>query len=72
LLVDTARVPIYFLSAGPVISEHLRLVIVVVAGVTAGTFVGVPVLRRIPESMYRRLVGILLLLLGIGLFAAAF
>lgn len=71
LLVDAARVPIYFLSAGSVIRGATRLWMVACVGVTMGTFLGVPLLSRIPESIYRRLVGGLLLLLGIGLFAAA-
>ena len=71
LLVDAARVPIYLLSAGPVIADQTRVWIVLSIGVTVGTFVGVPILSRIPESIYRRLVGGLLLLLGISLFAAA-
>jgi uncharacterized membrane protein YfcA len=70
LLVDAARVPIYFVTAGPVIADATRLWIVASVGDTIGTFLGVPVLRRIPESTDRRLVGGLLLLLGIGLFAA--
>jgi uncharacterized protein len=70
LLVDAARVPIYLLSAGPVIAGATHLVIVTSAGVIIGTILGVPVLSRIPESRYRRLVGGLLLLLGLGLFAA--
>jgi uncharacterized protein len=69
LLVDAARVPIYFLSAGPVIANATRLWIVASVGVTIGTFLGVPVLSRIPESTYRRLVGGLLLILGMSLFA---
>jgi uncharacterized membrane protein YfcA len=71
LLVDAARVPIYFLTAGSVITGSTRLWIVISVGVTIGTFVGVPLLSRIPESTYRRLVGGLLLLLGISLFATA-
>lgn len=71
LLVDAARVPIYFLSAGPVIAQNTRLWIVAAIGVTMGTFLGVPILSRIPESTYRRLVGALLLVLGIGLLASA-
>ena len=70
LLVDAARVPIYFLTAGPVIGGATRLWIAASVGVTIGTFLGVPVLSRIPESRYRRLVGALLLLLGLSLFAA--
>jgi uncharacterized protein len=71
LLVDAARVPIYFLSAGPVIAGATRLWVAASVGVTIGTFLGVPVLSRIPESRYRRLVGGLLLLLGLSLFGAA-
>jgi uncharacterized membrane protein YfcA len=55
---------LYLLSAGP------RLWIGASIGVTVGTFAGVPILSRIPESTYRRLVGGLLVLLGIGLLAA--
>jgi uncharacterized protein len=69
LLVDAARLPIYILSAGPVIARTSAIWIAASVGVTAGTFIGVPLLRRIPESTYKRLIGFLLLLLGIGLFA---
>jgi uncharacterized membrane protein YfcA len=72
LLVDAARVPIYLYSAGSVIADGTRLIIAISAGVTAGTFVGVPVLGRIPEGTYRRVVGGLLLLLGISLLLAAY
>jgi len=68
LLVDAARVPIYFLSAGPVIARSLSLMLMIAAGVIVGTFVGVPILGRIPEPAYRRLVGALLVVLGISLF----
>ncbi len=67
LLVDAARVPIYFLSAGSVIVNALSLLLVISAGVTVGTFIGVPILGRIPESAYRRLVGGLLVALGTSL-----
>ena len=72
LLVDAARVPIYLASAGPVIAGSTRLWMVASVGVTLGTFLGVPVLGRIPESIYRRVVGGLLVLLGAGLLRAAF
>ncbi len=71
LLVDAARVPIYFLSAGSVIADTTRIWVIVSVGVTIGTFVGVPMLSRIPASTYRRMVGGLLLLLGFSLLAAA-
>ena len=71
LLVDAARVPVYLLSAHSVIAGATRVWIVASIGVTIGTFLGVPLLSRIPESIYRRIVGVLLLLLGISLFIAA-
>lgn len=72
LLVDAARLPIYMLSAGPVIARSTSIWITASIGVTIGTFIGVPLLGRIPEPTYRRLVGLLLLLLGISLFASSF
>jgi len=71
LLVDAARLPIYFLAAGPVIADSTQIWIIASMGVTVGTLIGVPILGRIPDSVYRRLVGGLLLLLGLSLFAAA-
>jgi len=68
LLVDAARVPIYFLTSGAIIHDSIHLLLVIAAGVTVGTLIGVPILGRIPESAYRRLVGALLIVLGIGLF----
>jgi uncharacterized membrane protein YfcA len=71
LLVDAARVPIYLASEGPSIVSSTRLWIVASVAAAIGTWIGVPLLRRIPESAYRRLVGTLLLLLGLSLFALA-
>ena len=70
LLVDAARVPIYLSSFGSIIAGSAPLLIVVSAGVTIGTFLGVPILGRISEATYRRFVGGLLFLLGLSLFAA--
>jgi uncharacterized membrane protein YfcA len=71
LIVDAARVPIYLLTASEAIAGHTATWVVASIGVTIGTVIGVPLLRRIPEPIYRRLVGTLLLLLGIALLAAA-
>ena len=71
LLVDAARVPVYLVTANSAIAGATRVWIVASVGVTIGTFLGVPLLSRIPESFYRRIVGVLLLLLGISLFVAA-
>src|SRR5262245_21298123 len=71
LLVDAARVPIYFVTASQAIADGARLWIVASVGVTIGTLIGVPLLQRIPEHAYRPLVGGLLLILGLSLFALA-
>ncbi len=71
LLVDAARVPIYLVVSGPVLAAHAPLWLAATAGVTIGTFLGVPLLSRIPESTYRRLIGALLFALGVSLLLAA-
>jgi uncharacterized membrane protein YfcA len=70
LVVDLARVPVYLLGAGSVLAANAHLWLIASAGVTIGTLLGVPLLGRIPAPVYRRLVGGLLLLLGVGLLAA--
>lgn len=71
LLVDAARIPIYLVSEGAAIGANTPLWIAASIGASIGTFLGVPVLRRIPPRAYRRLLGTLLVLLGVGLLAAA-
>lgn len=71
LLVDAARIPIYLLSEGPAIAASVPLWVAASIGAVIGTFLGIPVLARIPEKTYHRLLGALLVLLGLALFAAA-
>jgi uncharacterized membrane protein YfcA len=71
LLVDAARVPIYLATAGLVIRDATPIWIVTSIGVTIGTFIGVPMLGRIPASVYRRSLGALLLALGLALLVQA-
>jgi uncharacterized membrane protein YfcA len=70
LLVDLARTPVYLVVAGDVIASELPLVGVLVIGVTIGTFIGVPLLSRIPVAAYRRLVGGMLVLVGVLILLA--
>lgn len=65
LIVDGARMPVYFFTS-PSTVEHLALLIIVmVAGVTIGTLAGARVLSRIPETYFRRVVALLILALGV-------
>jgi uncharacterized membrane protein YfcA len=70
LLVDLARIPVYLVSAPGAIAAAAPLWLVASAGVTLGTLVGVPVLARIPADAYGRLLGGLLVLLGVSLLVA--
>ena len=72
LLVDAARVPIYFMTSADAIMAGARFWITASIGVVIGTLIGVPILGRIPEPAYRRLIGALLLMLGVSVLAASF
>lgn len=72
LLVDAARMPVYLFTSWTGLREHLPLIAVLVAGVLLGTVAGEGVLRRLPESVFRRAVSILLLVLGVAMIVRAF
>ena len=65
LVIDGARLPVYLATQGRDVRQASVTIAVATVGVLAGTFVGVPLLRRIPETAYKRAVGALLLLLGV-------
>jgi uncharacterized membrane protein YfcA len=65
LIVDAARIPVYFLAEGPRILELWPAVSVSAAGVLVGTLSGERILRRVPEVLFRRLVSLLILALGL-------
>jgi uncharacterized membrane protein YfcA len=71
LLVDAARVPIYVFMRGPVLEATVPLWLAGTVGVVIGTFIGVPLLSRIPTERYRQMVGGLLVALGLSLAFAA-
>jgi uncharacterized membrane protein YfcA len=65
LIVDAARIPVY-LSAD---YEQVRVlwlwVLLASIGVLIGTWIGLTVLRRVPEAHFRRAVSALVLILGV-------
>jgi uncharacterized protein len=65
LIVDSARMPVYFGTQWNGISAYGRLTTIATIGVLAGTFGGVHLLRRMPESIFRRSVAILITALGV-------
>lgn len=70
LLVDLARLPIYFLTSGSELVALWPLVLVLTSAVVIGTLVGVPALKAIPEDLYRRLLALLLIALGLTLIVS--
>jgi uncharacterized membrane protein YfcA len=65
LIVDGARMPIYFFTSPETVHRLAASIAVMVAGVTIGTVVGGRVLARIPENYFRKIVSLLILALGI-------
>lgn len=73
LFVDVARLPVYLLAQGDEIVALWPWLLVAVLGVVAGTLLGTRLLGRLPERAFRRVVAVLLVVLGIymaGLGAA--
>ncbi len=64
LLVDGFRMPVYGATQWYDIGGQWKLMAIASAGVVVGTAVGQPVLRRIPEGIFRMVVGAIILALG--------
>lgn len=64
LIVDAARMPLYLMTTGRDILAIWPTVALATAGVVAGTLLGNRLLSRIPEAAFRRVVAVLLALLG--------
>jgi uncharacterized protein len=67
LLVDAARIPIYAATSGPEILRHTPTIVLLTGAVILGTIIGAPILRRLPDPIFRRLLAILLIVLGVSL-----
>ncbi len=64
LLVDAARLPVYVATTGGEMLREWPTVALLTVGVLIGTFVGAPMLRRVPEPVFRRVLALLLIVLG--------
>jgi uncharacterized protein len=69
LLVDAARVPVYLVTASSDLVRGWPIVLVLVTAVVVGTLLGVPILRRLSEALFRRILAVLLVLVGLTLVA---
>ena len=69
LMVDTVRMPVYFFRNTHLVMEQWLLVTVALAAVLVGTVAGGGILKRIPEATFQRVVGGLLCVMGILVYA---
>jgi hypothetical protein len=69
LIVDGARIPVYIATQGPQLGSLWPLIVLLAMGAVIGTFAGQWTLRRMPEPIFRRVVGVLLL--GLGAYTLA-
>jgi uncharacterized membrane protein YfcA len=65
LFVDAARLPVYLATERREILGIWPLVLVATAAVVVGTALGRPVLSRLPQQLFRRVVAVLLIALGL-------
>jgi len=64
LIVDGARMPVYLVTQGREIATAWPDLIAATLGVLCGTVIGTRVLLALPEPLFRRIVSVLLLVLG--------
>jgi uncharacterized protein len=67
LMVDGARMPVYLITQAGDIAQAWPYVAAATVGVVAGTLAGQRVLRRVPETAFRRVVSAIILVLGVAL-----
>ena len=67
LFVDAARLPIYVVTLGGALWESRATIAIVSVGVIAGTLIGARVLRALPEATFRKVVAVVLAILGAAL-----
>ncbi len=72
LIVDGARMPFYFITQYQQMLDAWPLMLLAIVGVVAGTIWGVPLMRKIPEPIFRRGVAILVIILGIYMIVQGF
>jgi uncharacterized membrane protein YfcA len=65
LFVDAARMPVYLTTEWREIARISSLVVAATLGVIIVTAVGTRVLTRVPEQLFRKVVAVLLIVLGV-------
>ncbi len=61
--------PVYLVTNGSDIAANVRLLAILSVGAIIGTFLGAPILRRLPDVAFRRVLAVILVVLGLALVA---
>jgi uncharacterized protein len=72
LFVDGARMPVYLATSGSEIWSARQWMLIASIGVIAGTIMGSKLLKNISEGAFRKVVAVVLALLGSSLLVRAF
>ena len=70
VIVDSVRMPVYFATEAGGIFAMPRLIVISTLGSLVGTFFGLALLQRIRRELFYRVVGVLVLALGIFMLRA--
>jgi uncharacterized protein len=65
LMVDLARVPVYLAFQWAQITSIWQFILIATIGVVIGTLVGKKILGKLPENIFKKIVAIIILLIGI-------
>lgn len=65
LMVDIARVPVYLAASGRQLAQIWPLIVIATICVLVGTAVGSLLLKKIPESIFKKVVSGIILVIGI-------
>ena len=71
LIVDGARMPVYVVMEGPRLAQNVDVLIVTSVCAVIGTIFGGQVLKKMPATLFRKVVGVLLVILGLYMFSRA-
>jgi hypothetical protein len=69
LIVDAARMPVYVVTERHRLIQILDIIGIATAGAVIGTLAGERVLKKLPPALFRKLVGALVLALGLYMFS---
>ncbi len=69
LVVDFARMPVYLTTQAHELRALAPAIVITTVGVVAGTLVGTRLLHWIPEKIFRKIVAVLILALGVYMLA---